>query len=250
MTCWAKLPVLDSDKDETVDASLSSVVRKENIMVRRLMVVVGLAISLVVARKASADPIGPDTFISPMLINFESAPDSRIDGRYSSLGVTFSELFGGGFADVGTGSGVTGVATNFPVFAGCPAGGCPDANARFSSLHTRVGFYVSTNPADDLTIFAYRGTSLVGSEFFLTDGAGHGGSFAGVEFASGFDRIVLHTTSVENGALVIDDFRFEGSPLPTPEPATVILFATGLVGACLRRRLRSPEHDSTRPNSL
>ena len=218
-------------------------------MVRRLTVVVGLAISLVVAREASADSIGPDAFISPTLIDFESAPDGRIDGRYSGLGVTFSELFGGGFGDVGTGS-VTGVATNFPIFVGCPAAGCPDANARFSSLNTRVGFYVSTNPADDLTIFAYRGTSLVGSEFFRTSGAGHGGSFAGVEFASGFDRIILDTTSVENGALVIDDFRFEGSPSPTPEPATVILFATGLVGACLRRRLRSPEHDSTRPNSI
>ena len=145
-------------------------------MVRRLTVVVGLAISLVVAREASADSIGPDAFISPTLIDFESAPDGRIDGRYSGLGVTFSELFGGGFADVGTGSGVTGVATNFPVFVGCPAAGCPDANARFSSLNTRVGFYVFTNPADDLTIFAYRGTSLVGSEFFRTSGAGYGGS--------------------------------------------------------------------------
>jgi len=203
-------------------------------MVRRLTVFVGLAISLVVARKASADPIGPDAFISPTLINFESAPDGRLDRRYSGLGVTFSELFGGGFADVGTGSGVTGVATNFPVFVGCPAAGCPDANARFSSLHTRVGFYVSTNPADDLTILAYRGNLLVGSEFFPTGGGGHEGSFAGVEFASGFDRIVLHPTRVENGALDIDDFRFEGSPAPIPEPATLILFATGLVGACLR----------------
>jgi hypothetical protein len=164
--------------------------------------------------------------------------------------VTFSELFGGGFANVGTGSGVTGVATNFPIFVGCPPAGCPDADARFSSLNTRVGFYVWTNPADDLTIFAYRGTSLVGSEFFRTSGAGQGGSFAGVAFASGFDRIVLDTTSVENGALLIDDFRFEGSPAPTPEPATVILFATGLVGACLRRRLRSPERDPTRPTSI
>lgn len=209
-------------------------------MVRRLTVAVGLAMSLVVAREASADPIGHEAFVSPTLINFESAPDGRIDGRYNGLGVTFSELFSGGFADVGTGSGVTGVATNFPVFVGCPAGGCPDANAQFSSLNTRVGFYVSTNPADDLTIFAYRGTTLVGSEFFRTSGAGHGGSFAGVEFASGFDRIVLHTTSVENGALLIDDFRFEGSPAPIPEPASVVLFASGLVGSYLRRRLRSP----------
>jgi hypothetical protein len=214
-------------------------------MVRRLTVVVGLAISLVVSREASAEPIEPDAFIAPTVINFESAPDGRIDARYSGLGVTFSELFGGGFADVGTGSGITRVATNFPIFVGCPAAGCPDATARFSSLNTRVGFYVSTNPADDLTIFAYRGTSLVGSEFFVTSGAGRGGSFAGVEFVRGFDRIVLHTTGVENGALLIDDFRFEGSPAPTPEPATVILFATGLVGACLRRRLRLREHDST-----
>src|SRR5688572_13871429 len=195
-------------------------------MLRRLAVVVGLAISLAFARDAAADPIGPGAFIAPTLIDFESTPDARIDGRYSDLGVTFSELFGGGLADVGTGSGVTGVAANFPIFVGCPAAGCPDAEARFSSLYTRVGFYVSTNPPDDLTIFAYRGSALVGSAFFSTGGAGHGGSFAGVEFASGFDRIVLHTSRVENGALLIDDFRFEGTP--TPEPATVILFATGL----------------------
>jgi PEP-CTERM motif-containing protein len=206
-------------------------------MVCRLTVVVGLAISLMLARQASADPIGPDAFTSPTLIDFESAPDGPIDSRYNGLGVTFSELFGGGFADVGTGSAITGVATNFPVFVGCPPAGCPDASARFSNLNTRVGFYVSTNPADDLTILAYRGTSLVGSEFFRTGGGGHGGTFAGVEFASGFDRIDLDTTNVENGALVIDDFRFEGSPAPVPEPATLILFATGLVGV-RRCRLR------------
>ena len=42
-------------------------------MVRGLTVFVGLAISLVAARKASADPIGPDAFISPTLIDFEYA---------------------------------------------------------------------------------------------------------------------------------------------------------------------------------
>jgi len=205
-------------------------------MVRRLTVVVGLTMSLAVVREASADPIGPGAFLSPTLINFESAPDSRLDARYSSLGVTLSELFGGGFADVGTGAGVTGVATNFPVFVGCPAAGCPDANAQFSSLQTRVGFYAFTNPGDDLTIFAYRGTTLVGSEFFRTGG----GSFAGVEFASGFDRVVLHPSSVENGALVIDDFRFESSPAPIPEPTTAVLFASVLIGVYVRRRRLSP----------
>lgn len=208
-------------------------------MVRRLTVVIGMAMSLMAAREASAIPIGPDAFVSPTLINFESAPDGRIDGLYSGLGVTFSELFGGGVADVGTGSGVTGVATNFP-FVGCPAAGCPDAEAQFSSLITRVGFYVSTNPFDDLTLFAYRGTTLVGSEFFSTTGAGRGGSFAGVEFASGFDRIVFDAAGVQNGALLIDDFRFEGDaiPAPIPEPATFVLFASGLVGACVRSRLK------------
>jgi hypothetical protein len=215
-------------------------------MIRRLTVVVGLAMALVVARDVSADPIGPGAFVSPTLINFEFAPDARLDDRYSALGVTFSELFGGGVSDVGTGAGVTGIATNFPIFVGCPAAGCPDATAQFSSLNTRVGFYVSTNPEDDLTVFAYRGTALVGSEFFSTGGAGHGGSFAGVEFARGFDRIVLRTTKVENGALLIDDFRFEGTPAPVPEPATVVLFASGLAGAYLRRRLFKPR-DRSRP---
>ena len=210
-------------------------------MVRKLTVVVGLAMSLLVTRDAAAIPIGPDAFVSPTLINFESAPDGPIDGLYSALGVTFSELFGGGVADTGTGSGFSRVAQNFS--AGCPAAGCPNAEAQFSSLITRVGFYVTTNFADDMTLFAYRGTTLVGSEFFNTGGAGFGGSFAGVEFASGFDRIVFDTTSVANGALGIDDFRFEGDvPIPPaiPEPATFVLFGSGLVGACVRRRLKRP----------
>ena len=136
-------------------------------MVRKLTVVIGLAMSLLVARDAAAIPIGPDAFVSPTLINFDSDPDGPIDGLYSGLGVTFAELFGGGVADTGTGSGFSGVAQNFPV-TGCPAAGCPNAEAQFSSLITRVGFYVTTNVADDMTLFAYRGTTLVGSEFFST----------------------------------------------------------------------------------
>lgn len=223
-----------------MDATLASGERIRAMVHRLTVVVVGLALSLAGAREGSANPVGPEAFLSPTLINFESAPDAAIDGRYSSLGVTFSELFGGGVSDVGTGAGVTGVATNFPIFVGCLAGGCPDASAQFSSLQTRVGFYASTNPDDDLTVFAYRGTTLVGSQFFQTGGAGHGGSFAGVEFASGFDRIVLHPTIVENGALLIDDFQFEGSPATTPEPATAVLFASALIGVYLRRRFLSP----------
>jgi hypothetical protein len=182
---------------------------------------------------AVASKVGPGAFASPTLIDFESAPLGEINAFYSGLGVTFSNLFGGGDADTGTGKGFSKVATNFPIFSGCPDPHCEDADANFSSNITRAGFYVSTNPEDDLTVRAYNGATLVGSEFFNTGGGGHGGSFAGIEFASGFNRIVFDTTTTSNGALIVDDLRFESGPPSVPEPTSLVVIGLGLMSACL-----------------
>jgi hypothetical protein len=48
---------------------------------------------------------------------------------------------------------------------------------------------VTTNDAGDVTVFAYLGATLAGSHVF--EGAGAGGSFAGVELLGGLDHIVI-----------------------------------------------------------
>jgi hypothetical protein len=179
-----------------------------------------------VASDASATTIGPDAFLSPTIVDFINFPDREIGAFYAGLGVTFTNLCGSPFQDTGTGHGRSTVAANFfcvPNF--------PSASADFSSLMTRVGFYITTNPDDNVTVSAFRGGSLVGSESFDTGGAGNGGSFAGIEFLSGFDRIVIDAARNINGAFAIDDFRFEA----VPEPASLALLGSGLLAMTLRR---------------
>ena len=198
---------------------------------KRSLLVIALLGTALAAGTASATIIGPGDFVSPTLIDFNGAPSGPIGSFYSGLGVTFAHLDGGNSYDTGTGAGVSPTATNF-----FTEPGYPDGVATFSTLVTRVGFYITTNDGDDTTVYAYNGVTLVGSEFFNTFGGGAGGSFAGIEFLSGFDRIVIDTTATVNGAFAIDDFRFEGTAVP--EPASLALVVTGLFAAVGARRRR------------
>lgn len=180
-----------------------------------------LAIIFAVTGTANAAIIGASSFTGSTIVDFESAPYGLINTNYSALGVTFINLSGG--YNYNTGNGYSYTATNF---ADIP--GFPDGVAMFSAPAQRAGFDITTNDGDHTTVYAYSGASLVGSEYFITGGFGSTGSFAGIEFLSGFDRLIIHAEHTNNGAFAIDNFRFEGHPVPVP--ATGWLLGSGLLG--------------------
>ncbi|RVT88373.1 PEP-CTERM sorting domain-containing protein [Inhella crocodyli] len=173
--------------------------------------------------QASAAPVGVAGFDSPTLIDFNDAPSGLINTFYVGNGVKFVNLSGTYSYDTGTGSGASKSATNF-----FDVPGFPNGEALFSNLMVRAGFFITANDADDTTVYAYKGATLVGFETFNTSGNGVGGSFVGVEFTSGFDRIVIDTFGPVNGAFAIDDFRFEAASVP--EPTSLALLGLGAAG--------------------
>lgn len=186
-----------------------------------LKIPIFVALAFAATATTNAAIISASSFTGSTIIDFESAPYGLINATYSGLGVTFINLSGG--YNYNTGNGYSYTATNF---ADVP--GFPDGVAMFAAPVQRAGFDITTNDGDHTTVYAYSGAGLVGSEFFITEGYGSTGSFAGIEFLSGFDRLIIHAAHNNNGAFAIDNFRFEGNPVPVP--AAAWLLGSGLLG--------------------
>lgn len=190
------------------------------------------ALACAAAVPAQAAVISLADFINPTVIDFNDGnpANTQIGNTYAVQGVAFTNLCGGQTYKTGPAAGSE-VASNF-YSPGCgPAYG--PRTVTFGSTMTRVGFDITTNATDDTTVTAWLGNTLVGSEFFDTYGGGTDGSFAGVEFTGGFDRIEISAATNTNGAFSIDNLRFEATQA-VPEPGTLLLAALGLVA--LRRR--------------
>ena len=153
----------------------------------------------------SAARVGLDAFEGAVLIDFETAPDP-VGSYYADLGVTMVNLNGQRIFDTGTGVGDSWAACNYPPLQRP----LPSGELRFAEPVQRVGFFITTHDPDDVTVTAYLGETIVGSELFDTGGAGYGGSFAGIEFAAAFDRVVIDPADNVNSFFCIDDLRFDG----------------------------------------
>lgn len=192
-------------------------------MFYRSIAAAGLALSLTLSAHAAA--VGVGTFTSSTVIDFETAPAALINGFYAGQGVTMAHISGGNiYATSSAAASLTG--TNF-----YDESGFPNGELQFSSLMSRVGMDITTSEPGDTRIYAYRGLTLVGSEPFTTGGLGVSGSFIGVAFLSGFDRIVIDTSNSINGAFAIDNLRFDpASAVPEPEALALMLAGLSVVG--------------------
>lgn len=200
-------------------------------MFKKALAIACLAIGMNGA--ANATVIGADAFVSPTTINFADATAGAIGSQYAALGITFVNFS----LDIYKTSNAPDSNVALKFFASAPQ---TDGELLFSSAITRLGFDASTNPEDDTTLFAYLGNTLVGTALFDTFGDGLDGSFLGIEFASGFDRVIVRTGTAVNGAIAIDNVRFEAdAPTDVPEPGMLSLLGVALMGmAVIRRRRR------------
>jgi hypothetical protein len=211
---------------------------------RSRVILSALAIA-VAAPTARADviAIGPAAFSGAPQITFVGLPDGLGVHGLVVAGVQFLYSFGAGQVIIDAGPGITNnVAPPNIVSIGNEDG---ILVLNFPSPQTLFGFgFALLNGipgANAVNITLFNGATNVGSLFYVGNpDPTFVGGFAGIQSSVAFNQAQL-TFNPAATAFAIDNIRFADVTTVTPEPATLTLLLTGVIGiaAFRRRRLRS-----------
>ena len=209
-------------------------------MFSRFRSIAGLAL-VFVAPAAGAQAIsGAATGLaSPaQTITFEGqAGGSAANTQYSGLGVTFgAHLYyqtSGYFNS--TGGSATSL-TNFP--AGCPC--ISPSDIFFSSAVNGAAFQFITNPGTSTFTALLAGNTVYAFSASTSTAGTSTPQWYGFDNTIAFDQINIQSGG-SNTAFALDNLQTGTAVVATPEPASLTLLATGLVGmfGVARRRNRA-----------
>jgi PEP-CTERM motif len=196
----------------------------------RKLAFIGALVTLAAASTAGAQPVqaGAPAAGSTWL-NFNSlAVHTPVSNQWLGQGVTISSscfmtesLYNAAFA------GDPMQAINFDAHGQDCNGGhaYPTVTVSFSSAINYFGLMGGT--ANNLTLADAHGSVTVNAAV---------PAFVGLNDAAGFSWVTISADQM--GAFVVDDFSFGSTVVATPEPATLVLFATGMfaVGFAAKRK--------------
>jgi hypothetical protein len=172
-------------------------------------------------------------FVGATVVDFNAtANGAYVGNQYGGSGVTFSGALYGmtnqGDLNQFPSSGGGVIASNWLYSQGGGSQGL-SFTAQWTGLQSMLGFYLENWPTQVGTVEVFNGALSLGSIAFAPTSSLQA-QFFGLSSAVGFDKAVFTNTSALNGFYAIDNFQYVAASTVTPEPASVVLVASGLLG--------------------